>query len=112
MQPINHISRSLGGINLVKSLSDAPVDANIFEILLVDGQRGWPALDQRLLLLNVVGSKPLHFASPEQDILCSRAKLSIARQTSSCVIVLISYGYPCFPIPHYDIINVSYRDGY
>ena len=64
------------------------MDDNILDILLVDGQRGWPSLDQRLLLLNVVGSKPLHFASPEQDIPCSVAKRSIARQTSSCVIFL------------------------
>lgn len=73
-------------MNLVKSWILAPVDDKIFEILFVDGQRGWPSLDQRLLLLNVVGSKPLHFANPEQDIPCSVAKRSMARQTSSCVI--------------------------
>ena len=53
---------------------------------MVEGHRGCPSLDQRLLLLKVVGSKPLHLASPEQDIPCSDANLSIARQTSSCVI--------------------------
>jgi len=56
------------GINFVKSSSEAPVEAKILEILLVEGHLGCPSLDQRLLLLNVVGSKPLHFARPEQDI--------------------------------------------
>ena len=75
-------------MNLVKSWIFAPVDDKILEILLVDGHRGCPSLDQRLLLLNVVGSKPLHFASPEHDIPCSVAKRSMARHTSSCVIFL------------------------
>ena len=84
----NDYSRSLlpGSINFVKSWMLAPVDDNILEILFVDGHRGWPSLDHRLLLLNVVGSNPLHFANPEHDIPCSVAKRSIARQTSSCVI--------------------------
>jgi len=56
------------GINFVKSVIDAPVDDSIFDILFVDGQRGCPSLDQRLLLLKVVGSKPLHLASPEHDM--------------------------------------------
>jgi hypothetical protein len=73
-------------MNLVKSWILAPVDDKILEILFVDGQRGCPSFDQRLLLLNVVGSSPLHFASPEQDIPCSTAKRSIACHTSSCVI--------------------------
>lgn len=73
-------------MNLVNSWIEAPVDANILEILLVDGHRGWPSLVQRLLRLNVVGSKPLHRANPEHDIPCSIANRSIARQTSSCVI--------------------------
>lgn len=59
---------SRDGINFVKSSNEDPVEANIFEILLVDGHRGCPSLDQRLLLLKVVGSKPLHFARPEHDI--------------------------------------------
>lgn len=75
-------------INLVKSVILAPVDAKILEMLFVDGQRGWPSLDQRLERLNVVGSSPLHFANPEQDMPCSVAKRSIARHTSSCVIIL------------------------
>jgi hypothetical protein len=54
---------------LVKSCKLAPVLSSIFAILFVDGQRGWPYLDQRLLLLNVVASNPLRFASPEQDTL-------------------------------------------
>lgn len=73
-------------MNLVNSWIEAPVDANILEILLVDGHRGWPSLVQRLLRLNVVGSKPLHRANPEHDFPCSIANRSIARQTSSCVI--------------------------
>ena len=73
-------------INLVKSWILAPVDDNILDMLFVDGHRGCPSLDQRLLLLNVVGSKPLHFAKPEQDIPCSVANRSMARHTSSCVI--------------------------
>ena len=73
-------------MNLVKSWILAPVEDSIFEILFVDGHRGCPSLDQRLLLLKVVGSNPLHFASPEHDIPCSVAKRSIARQTSSWVI--------------------------
>lgn len=77
---------SLLSINLVNSWIEAPVDDNILEILLVDGHRGCPSLVQRLLRLNVVGSKPLHRAKPEQDIPCSVANRSMARQTSSCVI--------------------------
>ena len=75
-----------GAKYLIKSFNDAPVASRIFAMLLVDGHRGWPYLDQRLLLLNVVGSSPLHFAKPEHDIPCSVAKRSMARQTSSCVI--------------------------
>lgn len=63
-----------------------PVASRIFAILFVGGQRGRPYLDQRLLLLNVVGSKPLRFARQEQDILHEYAKLSIAPHTSLCVI--------------------------
>ena len=73
-------------MNLVKSWIDAPVEDRIFEILFVEGQRGCPSLVQRLLLLKVVGSKPLHRARPEHDMPCSKANRSIARQTSSCVI--------------------------
>ena len=65
----------------------SPVAARIFAILPVDGHRGWPYLDQRLLLLNIVGSKPLRRARPEHDILCSLANRSIAYQTSLCVIL-------------------------
>ena len=53
---------------LKKSWGDEFVALNIFEIVSVDGQRGCPNTDARLLLLNVVGSKPLCFARPEQDI--------------------------------------------
>ena len=71
-----------GAKYLIKSFNDAPVASRIFAMLLVDGHRGWPYLDQRLLLLNVVGSKPLRLANPEQDILCSRANVSMASHTS------------------------------
>ncbi len=67
-------------ISLKKSSGFAPTADIIFAILDVDGQRGCSYFEKRLLLLNVVGSKPLHFASPEQDILCSRANSSIACQ--------------------------------
>lgn len=83
--PIRLLSES--STNFVKSWIDEPVEDKILEILLVDGQRGWPSLVQRLLLLNVVGSNPLHRANPEQDIPCAFAKFSIARQISSCVII-------------------------
>ena len=89
---------SWDGMNFVKSSSDAPVEANILEILFVDGHRGCPSLDQRLLLLKVVGSKPLLFAKPEQDILCSVANFSIARHTSSWVIIFLLYN-TLFPNP-------------
>lgn len=71
--------------NFVKSWIDAPVEDKILEMLLVDGQRGWPSLVQRLLRLNVVGSKPLHRARPLHDMPCAVAKFSMARQISSCV---------------------------
>lgn len=67
-------------MNLKKSCADAPVAANIFDILDVDGQRGCSYLENRLLLLKVVGSKPLHFANPEQVKPCSWANSSIACQ--------------------------------
>ena len=65
---------------LKKSLADAPVAASIFEMLHVDGQRGCPKTVIRLLLLKVVGSSPLLFASPEQVIPWSCANSSIACQ--------------------------------
>ena len=71
----------------MKSFKEQPVAFNILAMLFVDGQRGWPYFDQRLLLLNVVGSRPLYFARPEHDMLCKLAKLSIAYQTSLCVIL-------------------------
>ena len=91
MAKLAHYPRSSSGggtsIYLAKSWIQAPVDAKILEILLVDGQRGCPSRDQRLLRLNVVGSSPLRFASPEQDIPCSDAKRSMARHTSACVMI-------------------------
>lgn len=78
-------SCSGGGTSIyfAKSWIDAPVEAKILEMLFVDGQRGWPSRDHRLLRLNVVGSRPLHFAKPEHDIPCSVANRSMARHTSS-----------------------------
>ena len=64
-----------------------PVACNILAMLLVDGQRGCPYLELRLLLLNVVGSRPLNLARPEQDIFLEVANLSIAVHTSLCVIL-------------------------
>jgi hypothetical protein len=65
-------------INLKKSSGDEFVALNILAIVSVDGHRGWPKTDARLLLLKVVGSSPLRFAKPEQDIPCSHANNSIA----------------------------------
>lgn len=94
---IFYLSLCCDGINLVKSSKDAPVEDNILEILFVDGHLGCPSFDQRLLLLNVVGSRPLHFAKPEQDILCSVANFSIACQISSCVMTSLLF-FSGFPI--------------
>jgi len=92
-----YLSTFCDGINLVKSSKDAPVEDKILEILFVDGHLGCPSFDQRLLLLNVVGSRPLHFASPEQDIWCSVANFSIALHTSSCVMTILLF-FSGFPI--------------
>ena len=70
-------------INLKKSCGVEFVALIIFAILLVDGQRGCSYFENLLLLLKVVGSRPLHFAKPEQDILCSLANMSIACQICS-----------------------------
>ena len=59
---------SLSFIYLKKSWGAECVAFNIFDIVSVDGQRGCPNTDARLLLLKVVGSNPLRFAKPEQDI--------------------------------------------
>ncbi len=75
---------------LVRSCRLVSVALNIFAMLLLEGQRGCPHFDQRLLRLKVVASNPLRFANPEQDIPCSMANFSIAFQTSSCVIVKTS----------------------
>ena len=91
MAKMANYCRSSSGVGtsiyLAKSWMQEPVDAKILEILLVDGQRGCPSRDQRLLRLNVVGSNPLRFASPEQDNPCADAKFSIARHTSACVMI-------------------------
>lgn len=84
-------------MNFAKSSILEPVEDNILEILNVLGHLGCPSLDHLLLLLKVVGSKPLLFASPLQDILCSFAKHSIAFHIESCVIVslpvILIYSY-------------------
>ena len=77
-------------IYLKKSCGCECVADKIFAILLVEGQRGCSYLENRLLLLKVVGSKPLHFARPEQESPWSRAKSSIAFQICSCVMVTSS----------------------
>ena len=45
-----------------------PLACRIFEMLSVLGQRSFPSLVIRLLLLNVVGSRPARLAKPEGDI--------------------------------------------
>ena len=86
----------------VKSYRLAPVLSNIFAILFVEGQRGCPYLDHRLLLLKVVASNPLRIANPEQDTLCSFANESIANQTSACVILKLLVS---FVVGHEGIID-------
>lgn len=85
---------------LVKLLTVSPVAAKILAMLPVDGQRGWPYFDQRLLLLKIVGSRPLRRANPEQDILCALAKQSIAYHTSLCVICFFTFFVCCFVYIH------------
>jgi hypothetical protein len=63
-----------------------PVADNILDKLYVDGQRGLPYLFQRLLLLNVVGFRPLIIAKREHDMPWRCAQLSIAHHISICVI--------------------------
>ena len=63
-----YFERSSLLIYLKKSWGAEFVAFSIFEIVSVDGQRGWPNTDARLLLLKVVGSNPLRFASAEHDI--------------------------------------------
>ena len=58
-------------IYLKKSCGFACVAASIFAILPVEGHLGCSYLEKRLLLLNVVGSKPLRLAKAEQDMPCS-----------------------------------------
>ena len=77
-------------INFIRSSNFECVASSILAMLFVDGHRGCPYFDQRLLLLKVVGSSPLYFASAEQDIFLSLAKQSIAYHTSLCVICLYS----------------------
>ena len=86
----------------VKSDRFDPVLSNILAILFVDGQRGCPYFDQRLLLLKVVASNPLSFARPEHDTWWSFAKASIANQTSACVILKLLVS---FVVGHEGIID-------
>lgn len=67
-----------GAKYLMNSFISVPVASKILAMLLVDGQRGCPYFDQRLLLLNIVGSSPLSFARPEHETLWAAAKQSIA----------------------------------
>lgn len=52
--------------SLAKSTMVVLVALVILAIVLHDGQRGVPSGENCLLLLNVVESRPLSFASPEQ----------------------------------------------
>src|SRR5439155_17078141 len=81
--------RRLGGrprspISPTKVDSDSPVDSRILATLSVLGQRALPPGAVRLLLLNVVGSRPERRASPEGERPCFSARRSIARQMSLC----------------------------
>ena len=70
--------------------ADVFVAVKTLAIVSIDNHRGWPYLDARLDLLNVVGSKPLMRAKALHVILFLRAKFSIAFHKSSCVNILFS----------------------
>ena len=65
------------------SLNVAPVAAKTLATLSVLGQRRLPSAVTRLLLLNVVGSRPNRLTKPEAENLYSDAIRSIARHTSA-----------------------------
>lgn len=73
-------------INFANSSGETLVASNIFDIVWHDGQRGVPSEENCLLLLNVVASKPLTFAKPENDKPCNRANFSIALHNILCSI--------------------------
>src|SRR5580658_8531923 len=73
----------------VKDSRLAPVALRIFATLSVPGHRSCPSWVRRFDLLNVVGSRPDFLARPEADNPFSVASASIARQMSSCFIVVI-----------------------
>ena len=59
--------------------------SRILDTLSVLGQRDLPCLVVRLLLLNVVGSSPARFASPEAERPLRSARRSMPRQIALCV---------------------------
>lgn len=78
---------SSGGVHrCAKSTTDILVAEIILATVAHDGQRGLPSAENCLLLLKVVESNPLNFASPEQLNPCDWAKRSIARHIILCVI--------------------------
>lgn len=80
---------SSGGVHrCAKSTTDILVAEIILATVAHDGQRGLPSAEKCLLLLKVVESSPLNFASPEQLNPCDWAKRSIARHIILCVIGL------------------------
>ena len=73
--------------SLAKSTIDVFVAAVILAIVLHDGQRGVPSGENCLLLLNVVESRPLSFARPEQVKPCISASFLIAFHNNWWVMV-------------------------
>ncbi len=67
----------------ISSASEAPVACRILASDSVLGQRSLPSPVTRLLLLNVVGSRPARRASPEGDMPWRSANRSMARQMSA-----------------------------
>ena len=76
--------------NLAKSITDVLVADIILAIVPQDGQRGVPSDENFLLLLNVVASRPLFLANPEQLNPLCLAIFSIACHSISCSILFFS----------------------
>lgn len=57
----------------------------------IAGQCGLPDGSNRLLILNVVASRPLKRANPDRDMLLFFATVSIAPHTAACVGIFFSW---------------------
>ena len=77
--------------NLAKSITDVLVADIILAIVPQDGQRGVPSDENCLLLLNVVESRPLSFARPEQVKPFNWASLEMAFH-SNWWVMFLSFG--------------------